>query len=460
MLIIRNVEVANLAGLDVRIQAGRVTEIGQGLSGGETVDGRGGALIPGLVDHHIHLLALAAQASSVDLQAVVSPDDLAVRLHAAAAVGSGWIRAVGYHERLGGALHRGILDRLVPQRPLRVQHQSGSLWVFNSRALERLGVEGGGPTELELDATGRPTGRLWRGDPWLRARLDDDPPELAPIGRQLAACGVTGVTDASASTDATGAALLAGAHRAGLLPQRLTLMSHGPLIAPDDGAFSVGPLKILIDDHDLPDLEVMISAIARARAEARSVAVHCVTAAELALTLAAFEAAGARTGDRIEHGGVIPAEAIASVAALGLTVVTQPGFVHERGDRYLSDVAAADQDDLYRCASLLAAGIPVAGSSDAPYASPDPWAGIGAAIRRRSRAGRQIGPAEAVDPRRALALYQSDPQTPGGAARRVARGAVADLCLLAAPLASVLAEPLAGQVRLTLIDGEVAYYAG
>eukprot|EP01035_Chromulina_nebulosa_P014125 gene14125-18702_t len=63
-----------------------------------------------------------------------------------------------------------------------------------------------------------------------------------------------------------------------------------------------------------------------------------VTAGELALTLAVFAAQGARPGDRIEHGGMIPREAIEALRSMGLTVVTQSAFVGERGDRYLSAV--------------------------------------------------------------------------------------------------------------------------
>ena len=222
----------------------------------------------------------------------------------------------------------------------------------------------------------------------------------------------------------------------------------------------MGPLKVLLDDHSLPDLDDFTGRIAQARAWGRPVAVHCVTAGELALTLAAFATAGARPGDRVEHGGVIPPDAIAQLKALDLTVVTQPAFIHERGDRYAAEADAADQDDLYRCASLIGAGVPVAASSDAPYASADPWAGVVAAVARRSLGGRVLGPGEALDPARALSLYLDDPAGPGVAPRRVEVGAAADLCLLAAPLAEVLAAPSADFVRATLIDGRVACAPG
>jgi predicted amidohydrolase YtcJ len=455
------VEVAGRAGLDVRLEAGRIAEVGEGLGGrGEDLDGRGGALIPGLVDHHIHLLATVAQAQSLRLEGArdAAGFERLVRQTLAARPPGAWLRATGYHERIAGDLDRDVLDRLAPAHPVRVQHQTGSLWILNSRAIAALAEEAA-PPEAERDAAGRLTGRIWRGDAWLRARLPAEPPDLAPLGRRLAACGITGLTDASVTTDARAGDILGQARRAGALPQRLTLMSAGPLDQPADGAFDVGAVKVLLDDAWLLDLDEFVRRIEAARRQGRPVAVHCVTAGEFALTLAAFEMAGATAGDRIEHGGVIPAEAIPALKRLELTVVTQPAFVFERGDRYLAEVDPADLGDLYRCASLLAAGVPVAGSSDAPYASPDPWAGIAAAVARRTREGRPIGIGERVDPATALGLYLGAREAAGGPRRRIAQGAPADLCLLRAPLAEALAEPSAEHVRATLVGGRIVHLA-
>jgi predicted amidohydrolase YtcJ len=456
-LIIRDVEIEGRAGLDVGIEDGRIAEIGTKLRrAGQEIDGRGGALIPGLIDHHIHLFALAAQAQSVALDGVTAPAQVRARIASALASqprGS-WLRVTGYHETMAGELTRRELDSLAPRHRLRVQHQTGSLWMLNSLGLAAVDAERG-PDVVERDANGTPTGRIWRGDAWLRERIGEDAPALAPIGRQLASYGIIAVTDASVTTDQGAAARLAEAHRAGDLPQRLTLMSGFGLAAPADGAFAIGPLKVLLDDHDLPPLDDFVATIGRARSWGRGVAVHCVTAAELAISLAAFEAAGARDEDRIEHGGVIPGAAIGQLKALGLTVVTQSAFVHERGDRYAVEVEARDQPDLYRCASLLAAGVPVAGSSDAPYASSDPWLGVAAAIDRRTRGGLELGASERVSAERALAMYLGSASSPGGPARRVEVGADADLCLLGAPMRDVLASPSAEFVRSTLIGGEV-----
>ncbi len=457
-LILRNVEVGGRAGLDVRIEGGRIAAIRPGLGGAdETIDGAGGALIAGLCDHHIHLFALAAEADSVSLADAQGTDDVRRRIAAAAAARppGAWIRATGYHERIAGELARADLDALAPRHPLRLQHQTGALWMLNSAALAAVGAEAG-PVCVERGAAGQPTGRIWRGDDWLRTRLPEQAPDLAAVGRRLAALGVTHLTDASVTTEQAAADRLAQAHGAGDVPQHLMLMSGGALERPSDGAFAVGPVKVLLDDHALIGLDDFAHCIRQARAWRRAVAVHCVTAAQLALTLAAFEAAGALPGDRIEHGGVIPADAIAQLRALGLTVVTQPAFVREHGDRYLAEVEPRDAPDLYRCASLIAAGVPVAFSSDAPYATPDPWAGVAAAVARTTAAGQLLGPEERVEPMAALAMYLGSPDAPAQP-RSADVGAPADLCLLDAPLREVLTAPGPARVRTTLIEGRIVY---
>src|SRR5881628_2579258 len=81
----------------------------------------------------------------------------------------------------------------------------------------------------------------------------------------------------------------------------------------------------------------LIHAINAARRIRGTIAIHCVTRVALALAIAALDTAGSRPGDRIEHGAVVPPDMAARLADLGLTVVTQPNFIRERGDDYLAD---------------------------------------------------------------------------------------------------------------------------
>jgi predicted amidohydrolase YtcJ len=237
-------------------------------------------------------------------------------------------------------------------------------------------------------------------------------------------------------------------------------MSAGALaIDPTITGLAAGPRKLLLDDATLPPLDDMAATIAGAHAEGEPVAVHCVTRLQLVLTLAALDqaTAGGRApeGDRIEHAAVVPPELRDEMRRLGVTVVTQPNFVAERGDDYLAEVDPDDVDLLYPCATLRAAGIPVAGGTDAPFGGPDPWAAMRAATRRRARrSGRPVAAHERIDARAALGLFLGRPDAPA-VDRRIEPGASADLCLLDRPFRAALDSLSSDVVVVTLARGEV-----
>jgi predicted amidohydrolase YtcJ len=452
--------------VDVRLSGGLIAEIDRRLEarpGDDEVGGGRGALIPGLHDHHIHLVALAFAERSPFVGPPVVTDEgrfSTVLRQADDALGDGeWLRAIGYHESVAGPLDRWRLDALVPDRPVRVQHRAGGTWVLNSRGLGQVGVDGetarGG---VERDGDGRPTGRLLGLDRWLRERLPPHPtPDLGSVGRRLAHYGVTGVTDTTPAGTLDDLAPLASAAASGALPQRVTVTGAPRLSAAEIPApLGRGPVKIVIEDYALPPLDTLVRWMRAAREAGRPIAAHCVTRDCLALALAAFAEVGTLRGDRIEHGSVAPPDLRAQVAARGLTVVTQPAFVHERGDRYLASVDPEDLPHLYPCRALIEAGVPVGGGTDAPYGHPDPWRAIATAVERRTSSGAPLGVREAVAPERALALFLTPLDAPGGAPRRVEVGAPADLCLLDAPLSQVLEEPSSDHVACTIIGGTVA----
>lgn len=455
-LLLRNVELDGVYA-DVRIEHGCITEIGK-LSGGDDLDARGGALLPGLIDHHIHLFATAARMESVDLGGAARKDDIlsALRTACTGRAPDAWVRAFGYDDSVAGLLSRDDLDLVDAPNPIRVQDRTGALWVLNSAALKSVG-DLSAPNPLERDAKGNPTGRLWRGDAWLRTRIAAKPPSLAALSAHLAARGVVGVTDASVTNGAEEARLLAEARAGGDLLQSLCLMSGG--VIPASEHYEIGPLKILPDERDLPAPAEIAARMRLARDLGRAIAVHCVTAAELAVTLAAFDEVGARDGDRIEHGGVIPEGMIETIRASNLTVVTQPHFIFERGDRYRRTIDESEWPDLYRLRSLQTAGVRAAAGSDGPYGGVDPWRAIATAVERRTKAGAELGASERVSARDALRLYLGGFHAPGGPARAIAVGAPADLCLLAMPLAEALAAPHAVRVRASIARGALIYLA-
>jgi predicted amidohydrolase YtcJ len=417
--------------VDVRVDGTQISAIGERLDPGggviegrDVIEGAGGALLPGLHDHHLHLRALAAALSSVDCgpPAVRSWSELEAALRAAEGE---WIRGVGYHESVAGDLDRRALDRIVPDRPVRVQHRSGSLWMTNSAALQRMTLDAS--PDVERDERGEPNGRLWRYDERLRASVPAVEPDLAAAVTRLNGYGITSVTDATPDAEEVTASSMK--------------------------IFWLGRRKLLLPDHALPSYAVLRGEIARRQAENLPVAVHCVTRESLLLTLAVLAELTPLPGTRIEHAAVVPAGVERELARLGVRVVTQPDFLRTRGDGYAAEVAADDLPCLYPYERLRRAGVPVVASSDAPYGDPDPWRVIRSARDRTTTAGLILGASERVAARVALDGYLSSAHDPGGEPRRVVEGAVADLVLLRVPLAAALADPSGELVRAVFSDG-------
>lgn len=463
-MLIRNAEIHGLGLAHLRIAGGKVAAIGRDLQARDdeaVLEAGGGALLPGLHDHHLHLLALAAALESVPCgpPQVHDAEELARALgrRAAETPGDGWLRGTGYHESVAGDIDRHWLDRVVPDRPLRIQHRSGRLWILNSCALERLQADADAPLER---LAGRPSGRLYDADAWLRQRLGSRPPGLERVGALLARYGITGVTDTSQHNGPEELAHFAAEQARGHLRQHVLAMGDARL----DGAVpssdvTPGHFKVHLHEIDLPPFDALCDDIRRSHEAGRNVAIHCVTRTELVFACAALDTAGSRPGDRIEHASVAPPETLPALAALGLTVVTQPNFVLERGDLYLKEVDPADRPWLYRARGLLAAGIPLAAGSDAPYGDPNPWLALEAAVTRRTRNGQPLETGEALSPEQALALFTSPAHDPGAPPRRIEVGAPADLCLLDRPWAAAREHPGAVQVLATWRNGQPTWMA-
>ncbi|HME49916.1 amidohydrolase family protein [Mycobacterium sp.] len=433
-----------LDGTVVDIRLGRfIAEVADRLPahrGEDVLDAAHGTVIPGLHDHHVHLRSAAAALESVHAGPphVRCRDDLARALSETEPGNDGWIRAVGYHESVAGSLDRAALDALAPRTPVRVQHRSGALWVLNSTGLAAIGM------------ADHPDGRLFRTDgDWAPPRRE---PSLRRVSQRLVGFGVTGVTDATPDQGTRDVESLAAACRSGELRQRLHCLASPE--ARDVAGVAIGPVKIILDDASL-DFDLLESTARRCHSLGRGVAVHCVTDSQLVVTIAALQAVGAHPGDRVEHAAVVPDDCLDDLAGLGVTVVTQPNFVAERGDAYLSEVPGEVHGQLWRLGSLLRRGINVALSTDMPFGDGDPWAAMRAAVHRRTPSGATLVAAERVSPVTALTMFLGRADRPARS-RTVEPGQPGDLCLLGAPPREVLGELDSGMVGATIVGGEIA----
>lgn len=466
--------------------------------GATVIDCRGHTLVPGLHDAHLHLLALARRAAAVDCSpAAVGgiPALLAALRHAAAGLPPGaWLRAAGYDETaLAERRHptRHDLDAAAPGRPVLLRHRTYHAAVASSAALRLAGVTAASEAPpgglIGRDAVGEPDGLLFESAQELVRRVMPPPSqdELAAAVRttsqRLLAWGVTALQDATATNTPADLGLFAALQQRGALAQRVTLMLGAGALpeltergwAPGHGTahLALGPLKVVIDEstgplHPPPDeLARLVTAAHRAGFQ---VALHAVTPEGLDAAcdaIAGAQAAHHRPGarHRIEHASVATPAQAARLAGLGVVVCTQPGFLVASGVRYRAEVPPAQQPHLYPLAALAAAGVPLAGGSDAPIASPNPWLGLlGARFRGATRAA-PLGAEHALDGAAALALYTTGAATAvfrEGALGRIAPGYRADLALLDCDPVTAAPDALAAAAALlTVIDGAVAYRA-
>ena len=397
------------------------------LSGPSTrrYDGHGGVLLPGFHDAHLHLLGMAARLLSLDCTpaSVPSLGALRDRLGEAArqAPPGAWLRGWGYDETALAERRyptRYDLDAVAPHNPVRLTHRSGHAAVLNSLALEAVGIRRETPDPpggaIDRDEHGEPTGLLLE----MGAYLADRVPRLAPDDLErgvreanawLLSRGVTAVQDASPDNDLSRLCLLTRMVDNGLLVPRLTFMPGVRNLDEFQGESAgcrprLGHAKIMLTASTgalSPSPEELEAMVREAVGRGYPVAVHCVEAEAVRAAADVLgrirPPEGSAAPHRIEHASELPPEALEAVRSSGAMVVTNPGFIHFGGERYLRTVPAEEQPWLYRIGSLHRAGVPLAFGSDAPVEMPEPLAELAAAVTRSSIEGGLLGSAsEAV----------------------------------------------------------------
>jgi predicted amidohydrolase YtcJ len=124
-----------------------------------------------------------------------------------------------------------------------------------------------------------------------------------------------------------------------------------------------------------------------------------------AMDRAQREAPRAGLRHRIEHCGICPGDLQARVHAQRIIPIMQPAFFWEFGDGYIANYGQVRADTMFPARSLLARGVPVAGSSDAPVTRQAPLLGIEQALTRATMDGQVCGPDERVDLTAAIRMH-------------------------------------------------------
>jgi predicted amidohydrolase YtcJ len=485
----------NSVGTGLLIDDGRISRVVTGsenLSNGHRlIDLDGATVLPGFIDPHAHPLSLGASLGAIDCspEFVSSVTEIVDRIAEAASGSRGdWILARGYDELLlaeGRHPNAADLDGAAPGRRIRLSHGSGHGDVLSTAAMKVLGLnrDSVAPSGASIEhdpVSGELTGVMFEMGGWLRDRIpgpsDETLNEYAEIASSVfVAAGVTAVTDAGRDNTADRASLYAALISAGRFLPRPTVMQSPDSRFPTPGetpGVRSGAAKIAITfsgGEMYPDFATLVAQVLGAHRANRQVAIHAVELEAVVMASEAFTAVGPKSDisnlrHRIEHGSECPPEISAMIAAAGLSVVTQPGFIYERGDRYLrasANAHGAEPGSLYAAQDLLTAQVHVAASSDTPFGPIAPLIGIQAAVTRTSSSGNLVGPEQAISVMDALRMYGPNAAWVDHREAEIGSlepGKLADLVVLQSDLIKISpAEIGAIPVMGTLIAGKVVH---
>ncbi|MET0467812.1 MAG: amidohydrolase [Aeromicrobium sp.] len=431
------------------IRDGRIVAIGSDLPAtGEIVDLRGGWVVPGFHDAHVHPVQAGLEMNACDLSAGAGVDDYlaTIAAHAAAHPDEPWILGGGWSMDAfpGGVPTAEPLDRVVPDRPVFLPNRDHhSAWV-NTAALRLAGVDQATPDpadgRIERDPHGHPTGALHEGAMEIVRALI--PPATAAQQRDalltaqahLHSFGIVGWQDAlvgeglgmadsldtylAASSDGALTAKVVGAlwwdRRRGdeqideLVARRARAAAAG---------FDAGSVKIMqdgvcetftaavvdpyldahgraTDNHGISFIEAADLARYVQRLDALDFQVHVHALGDRAVrdSLDAIEHAvtvNGRRGNRhhLAHVQIVRPDDVPRFAALGVAATVQALWAcldDQMVDLTLPFLTEDARRQQYVFRSLADAGAAIACGSDWPVSSPDPLAAIHVAVNRRA----------------------------------------------------------------------------
>ena len=415
--------------------------------GARRVDLEGRALLPAFVDPHSHLLACAYARLQVPLGECAGWGEIADRLsrhvQERGVPPGAWVKGTGYDQNAlaeGAAPDRFCLDRACPHNPVVIQHASGHAGVFNTLALERLGVLDG-DCGLERDGQGELTGR-GEENPFLDLLgripmdgLEDVLRAFQGAQEEYASHGVT--TAQEGLLQPVMAPVYQEILRRGLL--YLDVNAYAPPadydrlrgqfaqeVSASPGTFRVAGMKIFLDGSPqggtawvrepyagggcgtstMTDGQVL-SAFRQALDRDAQLLAHCNgdRAAEQYLTLLAQaerEAGKKLSRPVMIHAQLLGLDQLERVKALGVIPSFFVAHVYHWGEIHVKNFGLDRAGRISPAGSALSWCIPFTFHQDSPVIPPDMLETIWCACVRRTKTGRVLGAEERIPVEAAL----------------------------------------------------------
>ncbi len=518
---------ARPARASILIAAGKIAFVGDPAEarrrggGAKRVSLAGRVVFPGWMDAHLHLLGLGKSLEIARLRGAENAADAAARMaKTAEALPPGvWVEGRGWDQNLwaGHAFPDArVLDAVLPDRPAIARRVDGhALWVNGAAlAAARIGAATPDPPggRILRRADGAPSGVLVDNAMALvetampPASAADRERWLAAGGEACARAGLTEIQDAS-GYDADGIAALERLAARDALPVRVyATVSSKPearaaffargirvgsgrdfltvraLKAYADGALGSRGAALLEDYADEPGsrgLDVtppdrLAEAAVDARRHGWQLWIHAIGDRANRNALDAYAKAAAEMprapegGDRprIEHAQVIAPSDFPRFAALGVIASIQPTHATSDMPWAIDRLGARRLEGAYAWRTLVAAGVRLAGGSDAPVESERPLLGFYAAVTRQDLEGRPPGgwePGQRLTRPEALALFTAGAAYAAfeeGTRGRIAQGFDADLTVLGGDPMTVSERKIPDlPVVMTIVGGRIRYGA-
>lgn len=472
---------------------------------------RGGMVVPGFADGHVHLLDEGLQLASVDLRDAATPEEFVQRIAAFAATQEpgAWILGGNWdHENWGGELpDRAWIDSITPGNPVFVQRLDGHMGLANTKALEL--------ATLDRSVAEVPGGTfVRRTDGELTGVLKDEamgpvftvipPPTAAQADTAVAAAmrhanskGLTALSAVSAGPEIWATRRLREAGQ-----QTVRVSFYPPLgqwrwvadslaaNGPGDGWIRLAGVKGFVDgslgsttalffDPYLdepgtagllvtPEVELR-EQVGAADSAGLQVVVHAIGDRANALLMDVFDsvadAHGARDRRfRIEHAQHLRGLEMEKMAVSSVLASMQPYHAADDGRWAAKRIREPQLRGTYAFRSILDAGGMLVFGSDAPVAPIDPLLGIWAAVARETTDGAHPGgwyPEQRISVEEALRAYTSANAFATFAEHRrgvLRPGMLADVVVLDRDLRAIPASQIRDASAVaTIVGGRVVY---
>ncbi len=511
----------------VAVWRDRILKVGtdaevKALAGANTklIDLKGGRLVPGFYDSHVHFLGGGLSLSRIDLKDARDEAEFGKRLVAFDKNTSRerWIvGGLWDHDRTfkGELPTAATIDKFVKDRPVFIRRYDGHMGLANSAAMKLAGITADtkdppGGVIYRLADGKTPSGVLKDNAMSLVDRLIPEPGDEeileAVYAAQKAAAevGVTSVQDMDGSGAETRRKLFRiyqRLARLGKLTCRIDLRwpmeAHKELanagVAADFGTdfVRIGGVKGFMDgslgsstakmfapyETDAKSTGVYVTEPDTVRSYIRStdaaglnVCVHAIGDQANAVLLDTFAAVAKQNGPkdrrfRIEHVQHLRPADYPRFKELGVIASMQPYHVIDDGRWAEGRIGAKRCASSYAYRSLLDAGAALAFGSDWPVAPLDVLAGIDAAVNRRTLDGKHPNgwfPEQRITVAEAVSAYTSGSAFAGFQEKdrgSIAVGKLADFVLLTRDIfAAVEKDKIADtKVLLTVVGGKVVF---